>query len=110
MPKITDKLKEGEVVFRSSENLLAMKWSDRKEFYMLSTINTAEFAEVPKKSRENEFILKPKCVIDYNSSMGIIDKSDMVISTIDATRKSLKWNHKYFFHLIDVCVWNTFFL
>lgn len=108
MPKINDKLKKGEAVFRSSENLLAMKWSDRKEFYMLSTIHNEEFAEVPKKSRKNEFILRPKCVIDYNSSMGIIDKSDMVISTIDATRKSLKWYRKYFFHLIDICVWNAF--
>ncbi|XP_070161390.1 piggyBac transposable element-derived protein 4-like [Polyergus mexicanus] len=52
MPKISDKLKKGEAVFRSSENLLAMKWSDRKEFYMLSTIHTAEFAEVPKKVKK----------------------------------------------------------
>ncbi|KAL2719264.1 piggyBac transposable element-derived protein 4-like isoform X1 [Vespula squamosa] len=76
MPKITDKLKKGEAVFRSSENLLAMKWFDRKEFYMLSTIHTVEFAEIPK-SRKNKIILKPKCVIDYNSSTGTIDKSDM---------------------------------
>lgn len=71
MPKITDKLKKGEAVFRSSKNPLAIKWSNRKEFYMLSTIHTAEFAEIPKKTRKNEFILKLKYVIDYNSLMTI---------------------------------------
>ncbi|XP_046837276.1 piggyBac transposable element-derived protein 4-like [Vespa crabro] len=110
LPKITDKLEKGEAVFRSSENLLAMKWCDRKEFYMLSTIHTVEFAEVPKKSKKNEVILKPKCIIDYISSMDTIDKSDIAISTVDATCKSLKWYRKYFFHLIDICVWNAFCL
>lgn len=32
----------------------------------------------------------------------------MVISTIDATGKSLKWYRKYFSHLIDIYVWNAF--
>lgn len=87
-----------------------MKWSDRKEFYMLSTMHTAEFAKVSKKSRSNVFILKLKCAIDYNCSMGAIDKFDIVISTIDTIRKSLKWYRKYFFHLIDICMWNAFCL
>lgn len=47
---------------------------------MLSTIPTAEFAEVPKKSRKNQVVLKLECVTDYNS-LDTIGKSDMVIST-----------------------------
>lgn len=52
LPKVTDKLGKGEAVFRSSENLLAMKQSDRKEFNMLSFIPTAEFTEILKKVKK----------------------------------------------------------
>ncbi|XP_017875115.1 piggyBac transposable element-derived protein 4-like [Ceratina calcarata] len=36
--------------------------------------------------------------------------SNMVLSTINSTRKSLKWYRKYFFHLLDICVWNAYCL
>ena len=36
MPKINDQLKKGEASFRSSNNLLVIKWMNKKEVYMLS--------------------------------------------------------------------------
>jgi len=37
MPKMNEKLKKGEAYFRSVANMLAIKWQDKKEVFMIST-------------------------------------------------------------------------
>ena len=110
MPRMDKKLKKGEASFWSSECLLAMKWHDKREVYMLSTFHTEEFVDTKIHYRTKEMIIKPKCVVDYNRSMGAVDKTDMIISTIHSQRKNLKWYKKYFFHLLDICIWNAYCL
>lgn len=90
MPKIDERLERGEATFRSSNNLLVLKWMDKKEVYMLSTMHTAEFKTVIRHGGK-KVIHKPVCVLDYNNSIGAVDKVDMVISTVNSTRKSLKY-------------------
>ncbi|CAK9834553.1 PiggyBac transposable element-derived protein 4 [Anthophora retusa] len=109
MPKIDERLKRGEATFRSCTNLLVTKWMDKKEVYMLSTMHTSEFGTIIKHGG-TKVIRKPVCVLDYNNSMGAVDKADMVISTVNSTRKTLKWYRKFFFHLLDICVWNAYCL
>jgi hypothetical protein len=41
-----DRLKKEEASSRFSKNLLVLKWADKKEIYMISTIHTADFARV----------------------------------------------------------------
>jgi len=79
MPKIEDRLKRGKS-FRSN-NLLTMKWSDKKEVYIFSTMHTAEFAEV-FKHRRKKVVQKSVCVINYNSSMDIVDNGCFSFSDI----------------------------
>ncbi|CAK9796635.1 PiggyBac transposable element-derived protein 4 [Anthophora quadrimaculata] len=111
MPILNKKLNTGEVEFRTTNNLLALKWRDRKDVFMLSTFHTNELISTGKRNyKTHEFILKPKCIVDYNSSMGAVDKCDMVISFIKSIRKSIKWYKKYFFHLLDIAVWNAYCL
>ncbi|KAL2731758.1 piggyBac transposable element-derived protein 4-like [Vespula squamosa] len=93
MSKFEKHLKKGEACFRSSNSLLAIKWLDEKEVYMITTVHTADFAAVPRCGGLQS-VATLVCVIDYNKSMGTIDKVDMVISTVNTTRKLLKW---YFF-------------
>nr|XP_033335286.1 piggyBac transposable element-derived protein 4-like [Megalopta genalis] len=109
MPKIDDRLKRGEATSRSSNNLLVIKWVGKKEVYMLSTMHTSKF-EMAVRHGGKRVIQKPVCILDYNNSMGTVDKADMVISTVNSTRKSLKWYRKFFFHLLDICVWNAYCL
>ena len=109
MPKIDKRLKKGEAAFKLSDNLLDLKWTDKKEVYMLSTMHTAEFKAVIRHGGER-VIQKPVCVLDYNNSMGAVDKADMVISTMNSTRESSKWYREFFFHLMDICVWNAYCL
>ena len=42
--------------------------------------------------------------------MGAVDKTDMVISTIESIRKSYKWYKNFFLHLLDVSIWNSYVL
>lgn len=110
MPVMQVKLKKDEASFRSSDILLAMKWFDKREVYMLSTFHNQEFVNTKEHYRTHEMITKPKCVVDYNRLMGSVDRTDMIISTIHSQRKHMKWYKEYFSHLIDICVWNRFLL
>lgn len=108
MPKIDNKLKKGEISFRSSGELLAMKWCDKREVWMLSTCHSADMAESEKTDRKSgNKILKPTCILDYNKNMGSVDRTDMVISSIESVRKTVKWYKKLFFHVLDLAVLNA---
>lgn len=60
MPIIQNKLKTGEASFRSSNLLLAMKWCDKREVYMLSTFHNKEFVDMKRHYRTQEMIKKTK--------------------------------------------------
>lgn len=103
------KLKRGEVAFRSSnKGILALKWHDKKEVKMLSTMHTAKMINTGKKNRKEEPIIKPECVLAYNRGMGGVDRSDQRASTYRSVRKSVKWYKKLFFYIMDMCVVNSY--
>jgi hypothetical protein len=55
----------------------------------------------------NQPIVKPSCVIGYNKNMGAVDRTDMMIGSIDCVRKSLKWYRKFFLHLLGITLLNS---
>ena len=59
----------------------------------------------PKNTR-----MKPATVLVYNSAMGALDDMDKIIRPYQSLRKTLKWYKKFAFHLIDVCIYNSFVL
>ena len=69
---------------------------------MLSTVETG------KKDRiTGEVARKTKCVSNYNHYMGAVDKTDMMLSSIELVRKSIKWYKKFFFHMVDLGLLNA---
>ena len=52
--------------------------------------------------KTGESIIKPKCIVEYNQNMGAVDKADLLLSSIETARKTVKWNKKVFFHLLDL--------
>ena len=40
--------------------------------------------------------------------MGAVDKLNMILSAKKCTRKTIKWYKKVFFHLIDICIHNSY--
>lgn len=54
-----------------------------------------------------EYQKKTKWVVEYNQYMGSVYRTDMMISSIDCMRKTVKWYKKLFFHTVDICVLNA---
>ncbi|XP_050307697.1 uncharacterized protein LOC126744367 [Anthonomus grandis grandis] len=108
MPILDKKLERGECERRSSENMLVVKWNDWRDVTMLTTLHENKMVSLPKKDRvTNENLQKPLCVLEYNNQMGAVDRSDMMISSTDSRRKSIKWYKKLFFHTIDISLLNA---
>nr|XP_022906130.1 piggyBac transposable element-derived protein 4-like [Onthophagus taurus] len=108
MPDLKKKLNKGETVWKSTEKLLALKWKDRRDVTMLFTMHENQIVTLPKLDRKSgDNIKKPLCVLDYNAQIGAVDRSDMLISSIDSMRKNVKWYKKLFFHVLDICLLNS---
>lgn len=109
MPDIKNKLKKGDVHFLSNDDkILATFWCDKRDVTMLSTVHEPKMLETGKRDRKtNLMIQKPASVLEYNAKMGGVDKTDMRISFVDCTRKTLKWYKKVFFHLLDMMLLNA---
>lgn len=108
MPVLKNKLKSGEIEAYNSKNLLSLKWQDKREVTLLSTFHTSEIVTTDKKDpKTKEYRRKPKCVIDYNGNMGAVDRTDMLQSSIESVRKSVKWYKKVFLHIIDMTLLNA---
>ena len=92
-----------------SGTLLAVKWNDRRPVHLLSTIHRGEIANTGKiHHRTKKPIKKPDVVVDYINNMRLVDKADSQLSGVECLRKSVKWHHKFFFHLIDITMLNAY--
>ncbi|KAL4125843.1 hypothetical protein QTP88_010083 [Uroleucon formosanum] len=100
----------GGVQSSHTKNLMVLKWLDRREVFMLSTLFNNKLGDSGKVDKNGVNIKKPKCIVNYNACMGSIDKTDMLHSSVECVRKTLKWGRKIFFHLIDLCLLNAFFI
>jgi hypothetical protein len=107
MPKF-DKLKKGQVKSLNRGPLLVLKWHDRREVHMISTMHDDSMVPTEKINRATgQPFIKPQCVVDYNKNMGTVDKADMMLSSLSCMRKSLKWYKKVGFHIIDLFLLNS---
>ncbi|XP_050295136.1 piggyBac transposable element-derived protein 4-like [Anthonomus grandis grandis] len=87
-----EKLQKGEFTYRSTENLLAVRWQDKREVNMLSSCHKPDVEETGKTDHQTgRRIMKPSCIVNYNQHMGPVDKSDMLLSSVECVRKSMKW-------------------
>eukprot|EP00063_Salmo_salar_P058241 XP_014033076.1 PREDICTED: piggyBac transposable element-derived protein 4-like [Salmo salar] len=103
------KMQRGEVEFKENSQQLAVKWHDKRDVHVLSTVHTATMLATGKVDHlTGELKIKPDCVLHYNVKMGAVDKADMINSFVECTRKSTKWYKKIFFHLIDTVALNGY--
>lgn len=47
-------------------------------------------------------------MVDYTTNMRLVDKSDSQLSSVECLRKSVKWYHKFFIHMVDVSMLNAY--
>lgn len=108
MPALSRLLEKGQVEFMSTDKLLAIKWKDKREVRMLTTLHKNSMKPTGKIDRSTkEEIQKPECILDYNEHMGSVDKSDLLLSSVESVRKTVKWYKKLFFHLVDLSLLNS---
>jgi hypothetical protein len=101
------KIKKREVAVSFRRKLMALKWTDKRYVFMLSSIHDEEMQTVRDKKGGDQ--QKPKVCIDYNDAMGGVDLSDQYIVTYSTTRKRMKkYFQKIFCHLLDLTVFNSF--
>ncbi|XP_026462736.1 piggyBac transposable element-derived protein 4-like [Ctenocephalides felis] len=66
------------------ERLMAMRWKDKRNVYFLSTIHGADQVEIEKRGIIK---MKPKVSVDYNFTMGGVDRVDQHLSSYPLPRK-----------------------
>ncbi|GIY42243.1 hypothetical protein CDAR_247681 [Caerostris darwini] len=83
-----------------------MKWMDKKKVSLLSTIHSTEMEQIQVRSEMKE---KPKIVMDYNNTMGGVDRMDQNLKSFEIIKKrGKKCYRKIFFHIFDIAVWNSY--
>jgi hypothetical protein len=96
-PVFQEELQQGEQSVLHTANMLALKWHDKRDVYMLSTVHDSSMVSTGKKnSLTGEEILKPLCVKEYNQNKGAVDKSCMQMTFSESLRKSVNGTRNSF--------------
>lgn len=102
------KLKKGETIAFRRGKVIAMKWKDKRDVTLLSSVHSSEMVQV---ERRREATSIPQIVKDYNNTMGGVDRVDQSLASYPIMRKrGKKYYKKIFFHLLELAVWNTYIL
>ena len=89
------KLKRGQQVAKESNTgIVVLKWKDKRDVLMLSTIHSDNRREA-QGGKEN-----PEVITDYNNCKAFTDISDQMKSYSIAVRRGIKWFRKLAVELI----------
>lgn len=103
------KLKKGQMNAFQRGKCLAVQWMGKKLATVLCTVHSAEM--VPFTDKMGKQTLKPEAVLDYNHTMGGVDRVDQMLSSYSVPRKRKKISYKKIFqHLLDEATYNSFVL
>ena len=70
------KLRKDEQIACRSDKLLALKFKDKKDVFMLSIIHDDSMVNRQDRRHRNQRHTKPTCISDYNKYMGGVDRTD----------------------------------
>ena len=104
------KLKQGETVFLHKNNLLALKWMDKREVYILSGLHKATNVISKKTNYKGQKVNKPQPVFLYNRYMSGVDLTDQFLQYYSFLHKSIKWSKKSFVHCLNMVILNAHIL
>lgn len=103
------KVKKGEIVAYQRGKVCIMKWMDKKAVSLISTIHNPE--KIQTTNYKKEVKTKPRVVVEYNNTMGGVDRMDQNITSYPAIKKRGKrYYQKIFYHLLDISLWNAYVL
>ena len=95
-------------------SVVVTSWYDNKRVQMISNFvgkqPVGKCTRYDKKKREKVSIARPAAVDLYNSYMGGVDKSDMMLSLYRTKYRSRKWYQRIALHLISQCAVNAWII
>lgn len=100
------KLKRGEYAIRSCNRILAIKWKDKRDVYIMTT----KHETVEMTTQGSNRTPKPNCITEYNKGMNGIDLQDQILACFPVMRKYMKGYKKIFFYLFDIGLFNSYIL
>jgi Transposase IS4/DDE_Tnp_1-like zinc-ribbon len=96
-----EKLKPGQTMFARKDNLLAVKYMDKREVHLISSQHTAGFQERTRfqpAGGNRQMLMQPSVIREYNNYMQGVDRTDQLMHAYDCTRKSYTWFKKIGIH------------
>jgi hypothetical protein len=102
------KLRKGDAIFRRMDNLLALKFKDKRDVHMLSSFHEAKIVITDKTDRNGEPVWKPAMNVAYCKNVGGVDLNDQICQYYDVLRKSVKWWKTLFFHHLNMVIVNAY--
>ncbi|GFX54557.1 piggyBac transposable element-derived protein 4 [Trichonephila clavipes] len=92
-------VKKGGIIAFQKGKMCVSKWKDKKPLHMLSTFHNADMMEVKAKKRDS-VKLKPKAVVFYNNTMGVlIDQISVYLTILLPEINSENTTRRFF----DIC-------
>lgn len=85
------------VEFARNENIIIVKFTDKRDVYHLSTRHQASTVQVKRYTKgpfESELIHKPTQIVDYNFEMDGTDRADAMQHPVTIARKTFVWHRK----------------
>ncbi|KAJ8706593.1 hypothetical protein PYW07_012671 [Mythimna separata] len=99
-------LRQSEVVASYTSDLSVMVWRDAN---LVSMISTYHHLQAGIQNKYNRLTYKPKIVLDYNMSIGGVDRKDQFLSAQPVERLRNKvWYKKVFCRLLNTAILNAY--
>lgn len=93
------KIKCGETIAHFTKNLMALKWTDKKEVTVLSVFHTITMETIKILYLEKH---KPTAILTYNNNMDAFNVGDQILASYPMERKHTKiWYKKFYHHLLN---------
>ncbi|CAJ0935546.1 unnamed protein product [Ranitomeya imitator] len=102
-------LRKGESKAQCSDHLLVVKYKDKRDVLLLTTIHGDGSALSSVRGTSTQ-VCKPDCVLGYNKNMGGVDVSDQLLQPYSALRKAKVWYKKLSVYIVQMAMLNAFLL
>lgn len=107
-PQFTSKkMKSGESSHVVSDNLIGLRYRDKRSIYYLSTMHRPKLVPTMKKNRKGESVTKEQLVEDYNKNRGNLERNETLTNQHTFVRKCQKWSTKIAFHMFEAALFNA---
>lgn len=98
----------------NNDGILICEWFDNKVVLVASNVHgvepTYEVRRYDRKAKKHITVQCPCLIKSYNANMGGVDKCDMLLALYRNVQKSKKWYKRIMFHLLDLCIVNSWLL